>query len=355
MTASRFSPIIALMKRNEFIHSHGRERRLYVLVVDRFAEPYLLRRILEDLKSRFSRGSSLELSVVTYDGKEADPRDILDDLRTQSFFSDRRLVIVEEADKFVEEHFNAIAQFVESPSTGNVLTLVVERLNKNSSFRKLAIRHGEVFSPRTPQTPEILSWVEREVRSRKKQIAPRAIEGILERTGENLSLLEMEIEKLCIYVGEKPLIEEEDVQNLIGRNIEFDVYALIDALLNGNGERAFEALEQIFTQAKKKEDVAVEIVGRMAKHLRKLEDALRDLRRGVSEEEVVKGTGLPLRSHEKFRRQLSQVDEELLGQLRKMLLEADLAVKMGQMKGELAFEVLVGRFLEEGIHSARKR
>lgn len=61
---------------------------------------------------------------------------------------------------------------------------------------------------------------------------------LIGRVGENVSLLQKELEKLTTYVGPNGVITEQMIQELVTRTPEMDVFALTDAYVKGNRTEA---------------------------------------------------------------------------------------------------------------------
>jgi DNA polymerase-3 subunit delta len=88
-------------------------------------------------------------------------------------------------------------------------------------------------------------WVERAevaartaIRERKKEISEEALAEIISRVGPNARQLESEVEKICLFAGDRKKIELADVATICSRNKTARAFALGDAL----GDRNLPAL-----------------------------------------------------------------------------------------------------------------
>jgi len=75
-------------------------------------------------------------------------------------------------------------------------------------------------------------------RARQKEIAEEALDELINRVGPNARQLDMEVEKLCLVVGDRKKIELADVAAICSRNKTARAFALGDAL----GDRNLPAL-----------------------------------------------------------------------------------------------------------------
>ncbi len=77
-------------------------------------------------------------------------------------------------------------------------------------------------------------WAHKSIRARRKEISDEALAELIARVGPSTRQLENEIEKLTLYVGDRPQIEFEDVAAICTRNKTARAFALGDALGNRN-------------------------------------------------------------------------------------------------------------------------
>jgi len=315
-----------------------KDSSLYVFVRGKWTDPYLLGEEIQKLKNKFRHGAAGEFEVGSYDS-ESDPATILDDLFSRRMFSPSRLIIVEGADDFVANHLESIEKFVKNPSSGNCLALVVSRLDRRSSFGRLAQEAGRIILASRPKGvnlhKEALSWA----RKRGKSLERAAAEALIERTGESLSLIESEVEKLCLCTGDKKIISREDVEALVGRNPDFDVFDLFGACGEANSRLAHLILERLFSAGFD----SPAITGAIASQIRRLIEARLLVDSGASLRTAMRKVNIPPSHWSKNGRLLERFSFEELVRFRKWLLQMDLASKTGQMPERLALEIFVAR------------
>jgi DNA polymerase III delta subunit len=144
-----------------------------------------------------------------------------------------------------------------------------------------------------------------------------------ELVGDSLGALDNELSKLALYVGSRPAIAVADVEALVGHHREETVFAVLDAIAEGDPSRALQYWEQVLATDRAAPGRAV---GGLAWGIRRLLSAKRAL-----------GDGAPLaqvaRQHwtdpDIMRRRLDRVTIEDLERRLADLLEADLAAKTG--------------------------
>ena len=177
---------------------------------------------------------------------------------------------------------------------------------------------------------------------RGKTISQLNASALINACGEDLNLLKNEVEKLCAYsTGET--IEHEAIEKLIAPNLETKIFALSDAVLSGNGDKAFSLLDRLFYQ--KEEPVMMLYI---------LANAFTDAYRirvadecGVHEKEVVKDFEYKNRAFalSKARRATSRISTEALRDCLNAVLDADIKLKSVSVNPRMHLEQLTARLL----------
>ena len=124
------------------------------------------------------------------------------------------------------------------------LLISAGKVDKRKTFFKTLDKLGtvEIFAAWSADDKD---WVERAevaartaVRERKKEISEEALAEIISRVGPNARQLESEVEKICLFAGDRKKIELADVATICSRNKTARAFALGDAL----GDRNLPAL-----------------------------------------------------------------------------------------------------------------
>ena len=91
---------------------------------------------------------------------------------------------------------------------------------------------------------ELKAWIIERVLSYKKNIAYEAVLKLMEYCDNSLLELVNEIEKLVLYIKDKPEITVDDIELVVGDRKAFNIFSLTDAIL----ERNFSASLKIFSR-----------------------------------------------------------------------------------------------------------
>ena len=84
----------------------------------------------------------------------------------------------------------------------------------------------------------------KELRARKKEIGEEALSELIQAVGPHREQLSSEIEKLCLYVGDRPAIESVDINAVVSRNKLARAFAVSEALGERDLPRVLRTLDQ---------------------------------------------------------------------------------------------------------------
>ena len=176
-------------------------------------------------------------------------------LQTLPFFGSGKVVWLRDCNFLGEERAASAAAVTETLAElaeelkkfawQNVRLLVsAGKVDKRKAFFKALDKLGatEIFSAWSADDKD---WAERAdaaartaVRARQKEISEDALAELINRVGPNARQLDTEVEKLCLFVGDRKKIEMADVAAICSRNKTARAFALGDAL----GDRNLPAL-----------------------------------------------------------------------------------------------------------------
>lgn len=270
-------------------------------------------------------GSSEEsMGPVRFQGPEAALAAVLDELSTLPFLAKRRLVIVEEAEAFVTRHRQALEEYVEKPSRSGVLVLVPTSWRSNTRLAKAVDKIGTAIECAELKPYEVERWVARRASQQyRKKLPPEAAALLVELAGTELGVVDQEVAKLAVYVGERGEIGAEDVDRLVAGSRVESVWKIMDALAAKRVDEALALLDRLLLAG---EDPHA-ILGALGSQLRKLAAAGRWAMRGQSLGAALREAGVPPFAIERAEAQVRSLGRERVGLLYRWLLEANLDLK----------------------------
>ena len=157
----------------------------------------------------------------------------------------------------VTETLAELAEELKNFSWQNVRLLIsAGKVDKRKVFYKTLDKLGttEVFSAWSPEDKDWADRAESAARDalnkRQKNISEPALAELIGRAGANARHLENEIEKLCVFIGERNKIELADITAICSHNQTAKAFALGDALGDRDLLRLLKRLDEELWETK---------------------------------------------------------------------------------------------------------
>lgn len=190
------------------------------------------------LKGRTDRN----LCLSTFDGGSASIEAILSEIETVSFLSDRKVILIDNADKLKKASMEALQSCFSRPHRSHYLVIAASAINRSTNFYKKAEKEGIVLdiAEAKPWEKEkrCVEWVGERASSVGKALTPQAAQALIKQIGTDQMLLQQELDKLVCYVGMRREITIHDVGAVcISVNME-TIWQLGEALFQRNAAGA---------------------------------------------------------------------------------------------------------------------
>jgi len=261
----------------------GEPQPVYVLAGK---EPFLKRQ-MRILLRKFLLGSCDDpFAYSTFPGERTSYSEVFSAVSTRPFLAPRRVVVVEDADTFVTANRPRIEKYVAQPGTAGVLILEVETFAATTKLAKSLLETTIHCKP--PALARLPEWCVNWTSLRHgKQLLVAAARALVDVIGEDMGLLDMELEKLSVYVGEAAQIAEEDVHRLVSGSREEDVWQLLNRIADGDPGSAIRLLDGLINQG----DSAFKLHGALTVSLRRAARAGRQAIQGTPLRDAMQRAG----------------------------------------------------------------
>jgi DNA polymerase-3 subunit delta len=324
-----------------FIDKNGKVKRqpFYVLSGD---EDFLHRRVLALLVPVVLGDADPTYALTTFPGDKSDFSSVRNELDSVSFFSERRLVIVEQADTFVTKFRAQLEAYVAAPAEKGVLVLDVKSFPATTKLAKAVPEASHIVCKSPPEYRLPLWCVEWCQSQYGKKITTPAAQMLVELVGATMGVLDQELQKLKDFVGERPAIDVKDVDELTGRSRGANVFKIMDAVGDGQPKVAIKILTELFEEGEE----PLKLLGALGYQLRKLARAARMHKQGAGLDEALGKAGVPNfpQARDGAKKQLKHLGWNRLDKIYDWLLETDSGLKGGSPLPErLQMERLVVR------------
>lgn len=278
------------------------------------------------------------------DGETASAAEVADVAGSAGFFAGKKLVIVrnvpwcsggkkaaadeDEADKEKDEAALAsLLAYAEDPNPDCCLVLVVRgAVDKRRRLVKLFAKNGRVISFDSPKGMERDMWLTNYFRKHGKTADREVLGYISINSGEALSSLQSEADKLILYSGGRSEITMEMAEALVSRGSAYNIFELMDAVAGKNAAKALQLYRSMTKAGEAEQKILAMLAGQFRDML--LVAGLRA--EGRQPAQIAREQGLhPFRVEKLLRYARAMNSRQLLKAL-EMLLAADVANKSGE-------------------------
>jgi DNA polymerase-3 subunit delta len=243
---------------------------LYVVAGD---EAFLKRLAIKKLRAAALGDDADDSAVSTYAGESAAFAAVWDELESLPFFAPKRVVIIEDADKFVTKHRGYLEKKIEAkalPKSG-LFVLEVKTWPANTRLAKMVDANATIVC-KAPPAYKMAQWACEWAASQHQKTLPlQAGQLLVDLVGSDMGLLDQEILKLAIYVGDKDKIATEDVDRLVGNSRTENTWQIFDLIGQGQTAASLRYLQRLIEQG----DEPMRILGAFSMQLRRLAQAAR--------------------------------------------------------------------------------
>lgn len=304
-----------------FLRKPPKTQPIVVLFGD---EAFLVRACREAIVRRVLGDADPEYAIAVHEAT-VDFTTVRNDLDTMPFLAPARVVIVEGADPFITSHRESLEKYAAKPSRVGVLILEAKTFPETTKLAK-ALPDAAKIVCKTPRLDALPDWMREWAESAHgKRLMPDAATMLLERIGPRMGLLAAEINKLATAAGDKPAIGPEDVDRLVIRSREANVFHILDAVGDGQPGKALGLLEELFQAG----EAPLAVLGALTFQLRRLAAFSRHVAAGLTLESAMDAAGVPkwAQARQSFQKQARHLGRRRLQKLSEWLVDVNAGLK----------------------------
>jgi len=264
--------------------------------------------------------------------------EVLDELRTLPFLTDKRVVVLRKAGDFISQNRPHLEKYFDAPCPTGVLILLVETWPSNTKLAKKLPKVGKLIKIAQPKGQNLLRRLAEYARDAHQMTLQRNTpELLVDLIGEDLPRLYSEIDKLALYAQGEKAITPAHIKAVTGHNRIFGAFEVIDEIIAGNPAQAVERLRRMFSEDRSSE---YKVVGAFAFHLRRMFGAKARLEKGDRPGQIASDMRI-WSNKDRFFAQLRRMPLSRIGLYLKRLGRTDYEIKTGRAKTTVAMEQLV--------------
>ena len=282
------------------------------------------------------------ININKYNLEITSLEEIIEDAETISLFQDKKIIIVDNSyifasinKKLPTQNIDLLIKYMDNnnPNTILIFTLLKEKIDTRKKITMLLkkIGHIEEFNNVTNISKIIMNLFS------PYKINQKEIDILIERVGNNLNLISNEIDKIKLYKDTDLNITIDDIVNLTHKNIDLDIFKLIDNILSLKKRDALDCLEEMIKCGE--EPIAIIIL--LANQIMIMYQAKVLIKKGYSEHEISNILEIhDYRVKKALEKSRNYTEDKLLKKLEE-LSDLDFDIKSGKIDKNIGLELFI--------------
>lgn len=303
-------------------------------------EEYFIKKEVKTLIQN-SKIDSVNISYYNLENSLLD--DIIEDAYTFSLFDEQKVIVVENSYIFTGtvnkknpvQDLTVLEKYLDhlNPNTILIFSIVREKIDSRKKITSKIKKIGVVKE--FNESKNIYECVRNMFSN--YHISNQNLHFFCDRVGDNLLLLEQEVEKMKVYKGDQLDINEEDILNITTKYVNVDVFQLIDDIIHQNKEKAMESYYEML----KLGEEPIKIMITLANQIRLIYQSKQFSKQGYREKDIAEILNVhPYRVKLAISKGYSYSSEVLLRYLYQ-LAQMDIDIKTGKADKNFALEMFI--------------
>jgi DNA polymerase III subunit delta len=222
-------------------------REAYVVVSTQQA---LIDEVVTRMKTRISGEADLNMNLDEFDAESASPDEVIGAARMMPFLSEKRVVLVKNAQRWNAGELTAMAAYLESPAPdASVIIAFLDtkpRPFAKSKLSKVAKEKKYLMERAGPRFPsDYVTWVADRARHQGLHLHADAATYLVDAVGTDLIALIQELDKLSIVYEKGARLDRDAVEAMVAPYERAGLYDYLDSAFAGRLADALGDLETL--------------------------------------------------------------------------------------------------------------
>ncbi|MBC1501122.1 DNA polymerase III subunit delta [Listeria weihenstephanensis] len=204
-------------------------------------EDYIINETKKRLVTGILDAEDTDFNYANFDLEETAIEQVVEEAETIPFFGDRRLIIAsnptflttEKTKSKIEHRTARLEDYLNEPVDYSILVFVarVEKLDERKKLTKLIKKQATIIDAKRPNEAELRKWLQGVTDANEFQMDNAATNRLIELTGGQLTTAMNELDKLMLYKLDERAIHTTDVESLVVRSLEQNIFLLLDKMI----------------------------------------------------------------------------------------------------------------------------
>lgn len=222
-----------------------KEKKLYSCYLLYGSEVYLKKQNYQKL-IKYLTDPKDTMNCTVFQGSGIETEKVIDLAETLPFFASRRVIVMKDSG-LLRHSGEKMAEYLEDQAPDTIFVFVEEEVDKRSRLYKKIDQDGLVIEY-VPQKERILyAWINARMKSVQKTMLDSVKGYLLDLTGENMELIDKELEKLIAYAWDRKEITLQDVKLLCSNQLEDQIFEMVRSISEKKQEEALKYYYQLLS------------------------------------------------------------------------------------------------------------
>lgn len=317
---------------NEDIKS-GQYKKVYLLYGE---ESFLKQSYKKKLKEAVAGDDTMNYNY--FEGKGLDVNELISLSDTMPFFSDKRLIIIEDSG-FFKTSSEALADYLPMIPDTTCIVFVEDAVDKRNRLFKKVKELGHAAEMKRQDSAQLARWAGTILAQNGRKITGSTMNLFLERTGDDMENIRMELEKLISYTMGSDVVTTEDVEAVTTVQVTNKIFDMVNAIVTRKTRLAMDLYEDLLML----KEPPMRILFLIARQFNQLLLVKEMTAKGTDRGTIASKLKIPPFVAGKVSAQAGAFTREQILSYVKGCVEAEEAVKTGKMNDRMAVELLITR------------
>lgn len=298
----------------------------------------------EAIKKIITDNNIIDDNIIKYNLDEVNVSLALEEASTVSMFDSKKLVICEgctfltgENKKEINHDIDSLTKYINNPFTDVFLVFVVrkEKLDDRKKIVKELKKNSTVIEAQKKENYNLNNYIIDYVNKNGYNMSKNACIKLIERAGSNLSNLISECDKIFLYKDDEKNITEEDIENLVFKNIEDNIFELTNAVMNKDKKKIINIYKDLILMGEEE----IKLIVMLANQFRMILQVKLMVKNGYKERDMA----TIIKEHP-YRVKLAMQSNFKINELENYLIkleELDYSIKSGKLDKSFGFEMFL--------------
>ena len=279
--------------------------------------------------------------IIKYEIDNNNIQDIIEDASTISMFATKKIIIIDNCNFLVAnkslDNIKILEKYLENYNKDTHIIFIThnEKVDTRKKIYKLINKNGKIIECKKNDNSYLLNFINNYLKENKYKM--NDINYFLNIVGTNLDNIKNELDKLFMYKFNKKIITKEDIDKIVIKNMEEEIFSLTDAIIANNIKKSFELLEEFLNRSY--DEIAIIML--LASQFRFLYQVKRLTNKNKSYNEIAKILEVnPYRVKFTIQKIYNYTETDITERI-KQLAKIDHDIKLGLIDKKIALELFI--------------